>query len=914
MTRHLLTSASALALLATATPAFSQANNTRDITTAGGTGNTATCTNNATAGDNNNPCPITQRAGDNNIRTITQRGDSNRALNEQTGSNNGSNIDQTGPTSGTDTSTGSTTVATGAGNSATVLQTSAFPTTTDAAFRANTSSVTQSGVRNVAGVTQSNTSTSATVNNQNNVTAGTTAGGNTSNGNESSVTQLSTSAPTNSTSVANSGNFVRVDQGTGNNRLGQSSTISQNGGLQSATVNQLFSGNFSRVNQGAAIVAGATTADASSGNRAAIAQNGQGGTSTVTQTENNNTANVTLGTGATNAAGGAATIGASSSITQSQSGNTATVFITGGGQTANSAAPGGGPNTRAGAPAAGTQSQNNNQSTIIQRNTTVGVFAAPATAPSNGTATDAERANIRNDAFVSLTRGQQQSSSVTQDGIQNFADVTVTSGVAGFDQGSTATTGGQTNDPSRGLSGGNTSSINQTGRGNSAVVTIGSDRSTTAPQGFGNSVSITQTATRQFQGRGETTQSRNFVSEGRFAVTEPTLGAAGQARGIFVQTYQTGRFGSVTINQSDTTVAAGGPTNNADGTVSRARADVAQSGERHNLSLTQVGDNFASLTQGQIGIGANNALTVNQTDAGEGSGAVSTSGSGVDEFGNPTGGGSSPNTTARAFNVAVVTQYGSNNTMTIDQNTRNGFVSAFQATNTSGNVIDIDQLAAGSATGAADDVAASRGNTANVSQFANNNAADVDQTGSRNVATVEQRGVGAAAATLTPNTTPTTATAAGVANAFGNEGSGNLVVVQQSGNDNRGRVVQGAGVGRSASFDDGTAATRTEARNAEARLIQTGNSNSGTIEQNGRGQRAEIRQSGNNNTAGILQEATAVNAFARIEQSGSRNTFFIRQNAVNQSFTVVQNGNDNAATTRDPATGNSGGLGGLTPQ
>lgn len=867
MTRHLLTSASALAILATATPAFAQANNTRDITTAGGTNNIATCDN--TTGSNN-ACVITQRDGDNNFSDIDQFGDGNRATNEQTGSNNDSDIDQTGPTSADGT-------ALGAGNSATVLQTSAFPRSTDAAFNANSSTVAQTGVRNVAGVTQSNTSTSTTT--AANATVGTGAGGNTSNGNVSSVTQVS-ATDVSTGGVANAGNFVRVDQGAGNNRLGQSSTITQNGGSQSATVNQLFAGNFSTIRQG---VAGATADAASSGNRAAVSQNGQAGTSTIAQDNRNNTALVTLGNGATNSAGGAATIGASSSVTQSQSGNTATVFITGGGQTANSTSP----VIPAGQTTAPT-SQNNNQSVLIQRNTTVGVGTN-----ANGTASAAELANVRNDAFVSLTRGQQQSSSVTQDGIQNFADVTVTSGVAGFDPGASAT------DPTRGRSGGNTSTINQTGRGNSAVVTTGSDRSTTAPQGFGNSVSITQTATQQYQGRGETTASRNFQSEGRFVVTEPTLGAAGTARGIFVQTFQTGRFGTVTINQSDNANGAG--TAYPDGTIGRARGDVVQSGERHNLSLTQVGDNFASLTQGQIGIGSNNSLTVNQTDAGEGTGAVSTTGSGTDEFGNPTGGGSSQNTTGRAYNVAVVTQYGSNNTMTVDQNTRNGFVSAFQATNTSGNVIDVDQVDAAGATEAAGTL--SRGNTANVSQFANNNAADVDQTGSRNVITVEQRGVGAAAATTTSNTA-----AAGTTPAA----SGNLVTVLQSGNDNRGRVVQGAGVGRSATFDAGDPATATTAQNAEARLIQSGNSNSGSIEQNGRGQRAEINQSGNNNTAGILQEAAATNASATINQTGSRNTFYIRQNAVNQQLTVTQSGNDNSVTTRTPATG--GGFGGTTPQ
>ena len=923
VTRHLLTGASALAILATATPSFAQqtpntsvgANNTRDITsTGGGAGNTNTT--NCTQNGNNNSCTITQRDGSNNSSSITQTGDNNRALNEQTGSNNGSSITQDSQfTTGTTVSNPPTSTTAG-GNSASVIQLSSRSNTSTATSSQNTSTVSQTGQNNSLTLRQTNGN------------AGTDTLTNTS-----SVTQVSTAATAGAAASANAGNFASVIQDVGafstagGITAGQNQTISQNGRGNSATVDQRRGRNVATVNQG---VAGSDVRN----QRASVGQFAIGSSVTITQ---RTTANV-LGSTDTTATGGRQgneanvnvgdanndTRGAQATVSQESNGDLANVFVFGGTELTSSFTP-------AGATAPTATGNNFNGSNVTQRNTTVtlagGTPTTPATTPAGGTAsnftntgTQAELNDSNNEVFVSIARGSQQTSTIDQNGVGNFADVTLTSGVAGFDPGNAS----QTNDPTRGRSGGNTSTVNQSGRGNAAVVVIGSGRNASV-QGFGNQVTINQTSSANgFAGRGDAQpRSQQTQSEGRFAVVEPTEFSAGTARGNFAQTFQFGRFATATVTQVD---GRDSGTRNADGTISRARADISQAGERFSASLTQTGDNFASITQGQLAIGTNGTVTLTQTDAGNG---AATSGGQTDQFGNPVAGG-----TVRQFNVATISQFGDTNVVTANQNTRDGFMSVFQAVNTTGNAVDADQgggragapvgpdaTVTGTSRGRATPRTAETGIdsvslTANISQTGSGNGARVDQDGQNNVATVDQRGNGTGTNTGTgTGGTGTVASggSAGTSSTVANgTNAGNFVLLQQAGRNNRGRVFQGTGVGRSGDTATGASPSFT-GQTAEARLIQTGDNNSGTIEQNGRGQRAALTQAGDNNTGSIIQDAAATNASATLTQNGFQNTFFIRQTAANQQITVTQNGAGNTATTVN-SSGAGGGSNGFTPQ
>jgi hypothetical protein len=116
-------------------------------------------------------------------------------------------------------------------------------------------------------------------------------------------------------------------------------------------------------------------------------------------------------------------------------------------------------------------------------------------------------------------------------------------------------------------------------------------------------------------------------------------------------------------------------------------------------------------------------------------------------------------------------------------------------------------------------------------------------------------------------------------------------------------AVQRAGVGPSGAGDAASGRGGDEffffggARSAEATILQSGSSNSATIEQRGRGQLARIEQGpGSGNLASILQDVGATNATAIIRQTGSNNSYSVAQTAAGQYIVVSQTGNGNVVT------------------
>jgi len=264
----------------------------------------------------------------------------------------------------------------------------------------------------------------------------------------------------------------------------------------------------------------------------------------------------------------------SSAIAQLSSGNTATVFLAGG--EANSA---------------GTVGQGNT-SIVLQQNT-------------DGDFED----DSNNEVFVSLANGSQQSSDIMQDGTNNFADVTMTGGVRGNNSNADET------DPEAGLSGGNSSDIDQTGSGSVASVNIQAARGTQF-QGLGNSVTINQNATADYSARGAARPSMTTASTNdRIGYTEGSgAGNFTGSNGQYAEVWQQGRFGTATVDQSDNEQSGrtyGGTE------AARSRAGIYQSGSLMSASITQVGDNYGEVTQGFGTEGQSNSVTLTQTDAGD---------------------------------------------------------------------------------------------------------------------------------------------------------------------------------------------------------------------------------------------------------------------------------------------------------
>ncbi|HEX8532536.1 MAG TPA: hypothetical protein VF662_00045 [Allosphingosinicella sp.] len=839
--RHLLIGISTLALAA----GTASAQNNNQVTTSG-SGSVGTCNNSGTSG---NICRIIQ-VGNNDSATVTQgnaipSSTRNTGIITQIGDNDSASITQNGND-----------------NFGQLLQ----GTSTQRASN-NSSTLSQQGFLNSATVSQNG------------------------DGNDSSVAQNGGQQNPNSTSGASlegSGNIVRIVQNTSqtSSQGRSSSTVNQTGNSNSVSVTQSGITQRSTVAQGGDVQTGTIifpcgpgtncmvpvfTPTSANSNSVTIMQSGSFGSSTVTQqapgtggntSVTNNVANVrqdsenSTGTGF----GGASNV---SNVTQQSSGNTAVVVMTGG----NNA---GGFGT--------TDANTRNVSQITQRNST-----QSSTVLSN------------NVARAFLGRGDQLSSTIAQDGRNNFAEVTLASGVAGSNS---SVQGGRST--------GNSSAVSQIGRGSVAVVVTQAGRGQTG-QGIGNVSSISQTATANFAAPTGGVTAFNSSSE---------TGFFPGSRGLYAVSYQQGQFGNLTINQSDTNAGGGGSgTTYSNGAVARARAQVFQAGRLMSVTVNQTGDNFADVTQGRLGLDASGTINLDQTDAGD----TSVAGGGFDPQGNPN---SSFN---RQSNTATIVQYGTSNTIFAQQNTRAGSATIFQNGGSTNNV-DMQQgtgstqffnadspstISASPSTGAN-----TQNLTASITQGGSNNGMRVRQDGTSLVATVSQLGTGTGAPIAANAGNAQGGTQANQSNV------GNIIQVIQQGTNNQATARQTANVGQSAagSVASGTGNAAASpgaftggARSPEINILQGGTGQRAYAEQRGKGQVARIEQNGTNNTAGILQDTGATNATARITQSGTGNSFFVVQTQPGEFINVNQTGSNNTAVTQSGATGSGSFQGTAAP-
>lgn len=424
-------------------------------------------------------------------------------------------------------------------------------------------------------------------------------------------------------------------------------------------------------------------------------------------------------------------------------------------------------------------------------------------------------------ASVSM-RGFGNTSGVSQSGNNNFARVTMLGGGTG-----TAL------DAETGRGEGNRSVVTQSGSGVTAAVTAGA---LTPGEGLGNLTTVQQTSA--------------------------TGVAAG--RNHRADVWQWGAYETITIRQSDTSPdrPTQQPTEYPDGSRGRAVANIAQRSVRGWIDVRQFGDNNARVTQG---LGARSAAQVNQVDAGDLEVSV-------------------PEQTLRAFNRAVIAQNGDGNRIYVGQDSINASATVFQTIGSSANTVTIFQgepVAEIQVVGELNQPKRTGSGTLNltaqVTQSGTRNSGFVGQWGSNLQATVEQRG-------------------------SGTESMLNVAAIEQRGQANRATARQMAGVGPSAATDPASGQSGDErffaggARSAEIRIFQQNNGNSATVEQRGRGQVALLVQTGDSNSGSILQLEDAANATAILRQSGNRNSYSIEQSQAGEYISVSQTGSDNAVT------------------
>jgi hypothetical protein len=863
-TRFLLLGISTVALSANAVSA--QNTNITDATA--GVGNTTICSNGG-PGSSGNACNITQ-VGANNSGTITQPGGNNFSRITTTGSVNLADHRQNGNF-----------------NSSTTAQTG----------NANTSTIFQSGDYHRASVSQ-------------------TGNGSSSN-HVSSVRQAGNNSPG---SASTGGNSATVTQRALAGSIGaQQSSIQQVGTGNSASVTQDGATNSATIIQGTTTSPTGVPSDSSTGtsNIAIIVNGGAANRSAIDQSGGSGGP---VGPPVVTVGGRATSMCEYVPVAQNVMFNYAYLDISNDPST-----PGLGSYAYNGNQGSITQRSSNNKANVILRGGGIGTNANSATVMQSNSLASSTTAS-RNEAFVSLSQGNHMRGDVIQNGFDNFADVTMTSGVSGTD-------------PVTGRSGTNSSLINQAGRGQSAVVTVGSR---TQFQGLGNQSLILQAGVAAFLGRvldlngnpvpqpGQSTTE----SEGRIAYTEG--GSAGNfsgSRGNYVEVWQQGRFDSASVLQSDGINSA---RTYSDGTIARARAGIYQSSQQGLVSLVQLGDNYGDITQA---LGTYSLVSLVQVDAGD------------IEIVPPFPGTPS---FSRQYNQALVTQYGDDNVIAGFQNTRNGYLSLFQRQGSVNNLI-----VAGQGTGATEDYAegtqqaandgrlirarvsyvcgcgggfvgsplsptpptgaATHTLTQNITQGGINNAVRVEQDATNSFVTVTQLGSGVSRSSWTDFL------------GFGNT-VGNQIQVAQQGNNNRVFATQTATVGASdasgpaSGNDAATNAAQTGnsgasqdefyfaggARSPEIDILQAGADNVAIAEQRGRGQYARIDQGpGTGNVASILQQATATNATALIRQTGSFNSYYVVQTQPGHYITVEQTGNNNTANS--VAIRGTGGSNGFTP-
>jgi hypothetical protein len=338
-------------------------------------------------------------------------------------------------------------------------------------------------------------------------------------------------------------------------------------------------------------------------------------------------------------------------IVQTERGNSATIANSGGSTARNTANANGSGQLSAFITQRNTQFQSNSAGTGF-------VVAAP-TADNNPF--------TENQAVIRLS-DLGNSATVTQDGVQNDADININRGGAGVSNGATGTNNvvdaGTGLTFSGGQSAGNSATIFQSGRANRTLVSVGFPGSE-GPQGRGNRLNVTQ-----ING-------------------DPTL------QGHRSTVYQFGQLSTTTIDQRNNTAAAGTP---GAGTVQGfSTAIVSQGSFFSTLSLTQRGSNDADLNQGggrsDIGTPAangtggqsgNNTLFVTQNDTGELAASTTptptptpTDNPGGFDPATPTPPAATPTVTA-ARNFAGVAQAGRNNFGSINQTATRASATLFQ--------------------------------------------------------------------------------------------------------------------------------------------------------------------------------------------------------------------------------------------
>jgi hypothetical protein len=499
-------------------------------------------------------------------------------------------------------------------------------------------------------------------------------------------------------------------------------------------------------------------------------------------------------------------------------------------------------------------------------------------------------------------RGVQNRSFVFQNGVLNSATVSILGGGTGLSD----ATGANGEPIESGRIAGNSSTIYQAGIRNRAAVSIG------GLGGRANRSVISQT---------------NVVG-GSGTSGEP--GTGGRSAGHTAFVFQRGTIDDVSINQNANsgTVTTGTSTS---GTVNQSGswANVSTLSLNSNVYLEQNGTNSATISLGldADGLGDNNFSEVIQNDAGD----ELTSSTGDD----PIFGGSSTSVVGRQ-NQASVSQAGSNNGITIEQNAVNSRAVAWQRRGTDDNDIDIQQgtgeaiaflsgrgltssstttgtgatginmfanVTQGNASGN------SQGNTAIVAQDGRDltanilqigidgeddgaNQARIAQTGRRNNGTIDQSGVDLFA------TIEQLGTSSSAANPH-------VVTITQRGEDNDARGTQASTVTRSAAGSPAAGVAGNSAfpgahaggaRSAEIVIMQEASGNRADVYQQGAGQRAWITQTGDDNVAAIQQEVGATNAVAVINQSGDNNNYLINQTLPGQYLYVNQTGNNNSSS------------------
>lgn len=555
-----------------------------------------------------------------------------------------------------------------------------------------------------------------------------------------------------------------------------------------------------------------------------------------------------------------------------------------------------------------------------------------------GTPNSTNSVETGNVALVGIL-GQQNSSTVTQNGIRLTADVAMLQGGTG----NTGTTpgagpGGVTFPPDRPQ--GNTVEIGQNGVGHSAIVVAG-----------GASV---------FPGQGNLMQ----IEQNGYSV------AGGSVAGHEVLAWQRGILDTLTITQNNNGFAGGSQTGSV--------ANVSQLSNNSTTEITQTGTNSASVTQGRNanGTGGSNTITISQTDAG-------------DDVGPGTPGGpfnpGAPGAVTGRSNAVDVAQYGTTNTMSILQDAIDGAASVWQKAGGVDNEVIIDQLggtanrsnfagveqegarstatisqgeflgavpggsnneariiqagnnAAGQINNAiivqvgtfSDALVLQSGNridgrivqgansnnsaglvqvgnqlTASIGQSSNNNASSVNQNGQEHRAFVQQSGTG------------TTARRNSVT--IVQAGARQDAQVIQTGGPTTATTVPVTGIPGNAEYPQSRAAN--SVNSAEVIITQRGTnvvSNANTrnlavVEQLGQGQYAEIDQNGSRNVGRIYQDTGATNAVAILEQTGVGNSYTINQTLAGQYLFVRQDGGSNTIVTGAGATG-GGTQAGATP-